>query len=508
MGVLGSIRDFFTTPSSPPVLELTAPIAAPSEPTVLAAPAPSAPTADLAKPRGTDGVIAYGGWIQSGESNSKLQGHQKWVTYTNAINAAIVATGVRYFGNLLAGTEWHAEPNPAGGAGADRGAEIVRQGLFQAEMTKPWPTVVRKGSMYRLLGFSLHATAVRVRSDGMIVYSSIAHRPQHTIEKWQRLDEQSAWTGVEQRTSSGGTYSIPLHECLYCVDDTLTDSPEGVGLLRHVIQLVNRLDRYQVLEWLAYEGDMAGTPIGRAPLEELRDASGSSDAAVNQAYVDATTATFRGVIENRIKTPELMQYLFLDSKTYQGRDPNTISTVLKWALEIVKSTTNGLPDINEVIKRLQFEIARVLGIEFALVGAEGGSYSMHEDKTSMFATNLQVTLSEMGNFATSQLARRLVALNGLDPDTCTPRCVAEPISTDKIELVTRALENMQKAKLQTNDPARNVIRKRLRLPPEPEYNAALMPLGPVKPGAPVDDPAKKAKDEKPPVKSPAKKEAA
>jgi hypothetical protein len=119
-----------------------------------------------------------------------------------------------------------------------------------------------------------------------------------------------------------------------------------------------------------------------------------------------------------------------------------------------------------VIKRVQFEIARVLGIEFALVGAEGGSYSMHEDKTSMFATNLAVTLSEMGTFATNQLARRLVALNGLDPETCTPKLVAEPISTDAMIDVSKALMNVTLAKLHPLDPARAVIRKRLRLPPE------------------------------------------
>jgi hypothetical protein len=417
------------------------------------------------KARGSDGVIAYGGYLMSGEKDSKLIGQQKWITYANAMNAAIVATGVRYFGNLLAGTEWHVEPNPAGGAAADRGVEIVEQGLIGAEMSKPWSSVVRKAAMYRLYGFSLHAAAVRRRADGMIVFSDLAHRPQWSIEQWLRPDEQSAWESVRQRTMSGEFFPIPLSECLYCVDDTLTDSPEGVGLLRHVIQLVNRLDRYQVLEWLAYEGDMAGIPIGRAPLELLKDAAGTSDAVAQAATVAAATNTLKGVIENRIKTPEALQYLLLDSATYVAAQTGQISPIQKWGLDILKGNTNGLPQINEVIKRLQFEIARVLGIEFALVGAEGGSYAMHEDKTSMFATSLSVTLAEMGNFATNQLARRLVALNGLDPDVATPKLCAEPISTDKVEATAKSLYLLQLAKLHPLDPAGAVIRERLRLPP-------------------------------------------
>lgn len=84
----------------------------------------------------------------------------------------------------------------------------------------------------------------------------------------------------------------------------------------------------------------------------------------------------------------------------------------------------------------------------------------------MFATNLSVTLSEIAKFATKQLARRLVALNGLDPETCTPTLVAEPISTDKVLDASKALVNIALAKLHPLDPARPVFRKRMRLPPE------------------------------------------
>jgi hypothetical protein len=136
------------------------------------------------------------------------------------------------------------------------------------------------------------------------------------------------------------------------------------------------------------------------------------------------------------------------------------------------------------IRRVELQIARVLGIEFALMGADGkGSYAQHEDKTSMFATNLQTTLNEMGWFATQQLGRRLVARNGLDPDTCCPRLVAEPISTEAVETACRSLALITQAGLAPDDPAENVLRGRLRLPPAPERMAEVMA-----PRAPVAEP--------------------
>ena len=441
--------------------------------------------AKSSKPPGSDGIVSYSGYLQTGERGA-LSGANKWLTYSNAINQAVVATGVRYFGNLLAGTKWTAVENPLGGEAAKRGAEIVRQGLLDAPLTHPWSMVVRKASMYRILGFSIHAVGFGRRPDGLIAYTDIAHRPQHTIDKWIRPDDTKPWEAVEQLTSSGQRYTIPLDQAFYCVDDTLTDSPEGVGLLRHVIELVRRLGAYEALEGVAYFSDMGGTPIIRAPIEEIANGASDEDALTK---ILAATAAIRDIAENRIKSPERQMFAMLDSATYRGSNPDTISGIQKWALEMVQSSTNGLAEMHQVIGRIELQIARVLGIEFAMVGggATAGSYGMHEDKTSMFASNLQTTLAEVGSFATRQLARRLIRLNGLDPDTACPTLVAEPISTDAILTVTQALAQLSMAGLRPDDPARNVIRERLRLPDEPDAApGAMMPRLPVRPTAPVD----------------------
>jgi hypothetical protein len=336
-------------------------------------------------------------------------------------------------------------------------------------MPRPWQAVVRKSAMYKLHGFSLHEWMIKKRGDGLMVFSEIQHRPQPTIYRWDKPDERQPWLGVEQLTRMGNRYIIPRGRLFYCFDDTLTDEPDGVGLLRHVVQLVEKLTFLQGLEGLGFETDLRGMPIGRAPLEDLRKAAGDNktDAEV-QKYIAEKTSQLRGKLENIIKSPEKLQWLLLDSATYRGLDPNAITAVQKWSFDLLHGEPGALPDINTAIVRLQTEIARVLGIEWAMMGGDGGAYAMHEDKTSMFATNLQNTLTELASFATNDLSRILTAFNGFDPETDTPILRAEPVSTDAIEMVCRSLAALASAGLDRRDPARNVLRRRMNLPPEPE----------------------------------------
>ena len=426
--------------------------------------------------------MSFGGFLPSDERRPELTGPQKWITYANAYHTAVIATGLRYRAGLLGGAKWHAEPNERGGANAQRGVDIVEQGLIHAQMSRPWNAVVRKASLYTLTGFSLHEWTIRQRpDDGMVVFAELAHRPQHTIDRWNKPSEQAPWDAVHQLTRAGNSYTIPRNRLFYCWDDLLTDVPDGVGLLRHVIELVRRLNVLEGLEGLGFETDLRGMPVGRAPIKALiteAEAKFGDDKDRINAHVAEKTQNLRNALASIIKSPEKLQYLLLDSGTYQGIDQNTISTVQRWALELLRGDSRGLADINVAIARLQLEIARVLGIEFALMGAgTSGSRAMHADKTSMLGMSLQTTLTEIGAFATQDLARPLVALNGLDPDTCAPTLVAEPISTDDILLVCQALQALGAAALSADDPAIPVLRDRMSLPaalpPTPEMMGML-----------------------------------
>lgn len=432
------------------------------------------------KPNGSDGVQAYGGFLPTDEQRPELTGTQKWVTYGNATNTAVVATGLRRSLDMLAGTNWHAEPNEAGGKDAERGVEIVTKGLLKAHMTKPWSAVVRKAALYRYYGFSLHEwSAARSESAKQIVFTDISHRPQYTIDRWNKPDEQMPWDAVGQLTRAGNRYTIPRGRLFHCVDDSLTDSPDGVGLFRHIVELVRRLGILEGLEGLAYETDLRGMPVGRAPLAELKAAAvadGSATPEQIQSFVLRRTQVLRSALQGIVKSPEKLQHLLLDSAPFLGADQNTFSQLQKWGFELTKGESNGVDHVANAIGRIQLEIARVLGIEFVMMGGgeSGGSRAMHGDKTQFFATNLQTILTEVAAFATNDLARSLVALNGLDPDTACPTLVAEPISTEAVETTCQSLASLAQAGLQHDDEAINVIRDRMHLPPAPEPDPEMM----------------------------------
>lgn len=456
------------------------------------------PTPNTA-PNGGDGIQAYGGWLTPDERNPELVGINKWRRFANAHHTAIVATGLRYRCNLLASAKWHAEANPRGGRDAERAVDIVTQGLLTAQMPRTWTASVRKASMFQANGFSLFEWCVKRRDDGMIVFSELGHRPPHTIQRWDKPSEQAPWQAVAQLTRQGNEFVIPRERLWYCWDDTLTDMPDGVGLLRHVIELVRRLGVLEGLEGVAYETDVRGMPIGRAPIEELRGlaeqkhGTGGSEAQI-KGFIADRTRKLRENLEGIVKTPDKLQWLLLDSATYRNADQSSVAAVQKWAFDLLKGDGRGLMELDKVIGRLQLEIARVFGIEFVMMGAgTKGSQAMHADKTSMLAASLDAALTEIGTSGTRDLARPLVALNGLDPDTCTPTLVAEPVDRHDVAAVCQALLSLSQAGLQSNDPAINVARGWMGLPDAPEPDPAMMGMlgagrGGRPPGATPPDP--------------------
>ena len=419
---------------------------------------------------GSDGVVAHGGYVQSGETSSKLQGRQKWIEYANAFSFPPVAIAALLRYALISGAKWSLVENKSGSRDAIRGAEIVQAGLLEATLDSgdTISEIAAKASMSYFNGSSLHASAMGRRKDGMVVYTDIAHRPMPTIERWLRDSDTKPFHSVEQRVN-GTPFIVPLNECLYVVERMLSDDPFGVGVLRLVIERIRRAGEYEMLEGSELFSSLGGMPIARAPLEEIA-ASAPKDETKRAEYIAARTAKLQEIVQNRIKHPSKQQWVELDSATYQGSDPNTISTVKKWDIEIVKKELQGILEGRGVIKDHHLDVARMFHVEFIYVGGgdSAGTFGMHESKVSSFAKMTQTSLNRVGTRLTQQKARRLVAANGLDPDVACPTCVPEQITMQSVLDTVAMLEGITRAGLHPKDPARNMLREQRGMPPEPE----------------------------------------
>lgn len=400
---------------------------------------------------GHPGTAIFGGFIVERERNARLTGVEKYRTYSEMLaNTAIVSAGVRFFLNLIAKADWRVEPakdqapegtegSPTSSEEAKRVAVTVRE--MMDGMDTPWVRVVRRAAMYRFYGFSVQEWTARRRDDGQVGMLDVAPRPQATIERWD-VDVTGRVIGVVQRSEqTQEEIYLPRNKIVYVVDDTLNDSPEGLGLFRHVVESVQRLRRYEELEGFSFETDLRGIPIGRAPLQELEEA-----VRLDQITPEQRMNLERGLedfIRKHVKNPQLG--MVLDSTPYRALDETASpSSVRKWDMELLEGdgANQGMDAILAAIERVNREIARVLGVEQLLLGEnDRGSFALSRDKSNNFALIVDSTLQELTSVFDRDFVGPLMRLNGW-PEELRPTLKTEAIRTRDVEQITTAVRDL------------------------------------------------------------------
>lgn len=392
---------------------------------------------------GVGGTPIVGGYILSREKEASLAGREKYTRYAEILtNIAIIGAAVRGFLNLVGSVTWKVEPKEDGGGEAEKIAETV-QAIFD-DMTSPWGKVIRRAAMYRFNGFAIQEWTAKRRDDGAIGFLDIESRPCHTIDRWD-VDEGGTLHGVVQvNPATGKDHYLPRAKLFYCVDDTLTDSPDGLGIFRHCIEPAKRIQRYAQIEGLGFETDLRGIPIGRAPIERLKGLV--AQGTITQAEADKAINEMLGFLDQHIRTAEIG--FLLESEPYRTIDEHqTPSAIPQWGLELLKGegTSASHDAIGNAINREVRSLARLLFSEHLLLGESGaGSLAMHKDKTAQFAGMVDATVGELVEGVEADLLPPLFALNGWDP-ALTPVVKAESVEYRDVVELTTALRNLATA---------------------------------------------------------------
>lgn len=410
---------------------------------------------------GTPGIVMYGGYLEDGEVDSTLRNTEKYRTYSNLLaNVTIIATGVRFFLNLVAKASWTVEPT-----NNSRKAKKIAKELeyMMGDMQTPWHRIIRRAAMYRFYGFSIQEWTAKRNDNSNIAFLDIEPRPQITIERWD-VDSSGTVLGVEQRNASDfSTVYIPRSKLVYLTDDTLNSSPEGLGLFRHLIKRATALERFEELEAYGYETDLRGIPIGRAPLAALDQMEANGE--ITRAQRAQIEAPLRNFLKKHIKNPRLA--LLLDSITYQSQDESgSPSNVPQWDIDLLKSD-NGTAqaEVAAAIERLNRDIAVLLGIEGLLLGRTNGSYALSENKSENFSLIVDSTLKEIEETFEKDFVLPIFRLNGWD-ERLRPQLKTNKIQYRDIQSITGALKDMASAgaMLMPEDPAVMELRDMLGLP--------------------------------------------
>ena len=414
---------------------------------------------------GHPGTAIYGGYVVENELDPKLTDRERYRTYSLALaNCSVAAAGVRYFLNLCAKATWTFTPSdhPDG----TRLAELTEEILTEDPDTS-WARIIRRAAMYRFYGFSIQEWTAKRRADGLMTLADVAPRAQLTIERWD-VDTTGRVLGVVQRNpqNQAETY-IPRSKILYLVDDTLNDSPQGWGLFRHIVEPVRRLARYEQLEGFAFETDLRGIPVGRAPYAELRQAEFNGQISPEQSR--GAVAPVEAFVRGMVKDPSRgVPGLILDSEVFTTTDEATRpSNQRKFDIELLQNQSSGLPDLARATARVTRDIARVLGVEVLLLGDnERGSHALAQDKTNQFSLTVDATLDELAQGFTRDLLRTIWHLNGW-PEEAMPEMSPEAIAYRDVEQVGQVLSDMARAgaPLDPDDPAINEVRALMGLSP-------------------------------------------
>ena len=418
------------------------------------------------KEMGTSGTPVYGGFLYSAERSTDWQGQQRYRTSSEiAVNVSIVAAGIHYFLNLVSRPAWVVRPADDESAEAKELAEFMED-VIKNTLTS-WPNIVRKAGMYRFHGFGIQEWTAKKREDGFVGLQDIEARPQHTIEQWDVADDGKV-KGVFQRSpQTGELLGIPRGKFIYLVEDMLTDSPEGLGIYRHLLEPYQRLKVYLDLEARAFERDLRGIPIGRAPIKQI-----NNDVATGKITQAQATAMIQGMRDFvQLATKKSDTGLLLDSQPFESiaADGPKIAGVPQWSLDLLQGSASGLPDLANAIDRIQREMARIIGTESLMMGDVGGNRALAQDKSRNLYMIANAVLGDISSAFEHDIIEPIWTLNGF-PDELRPTFEVEDVAFKDVAEVTNALRDLATAGavLAPDDPVINDVRDLLGVSqPEP-----------------------------------------
>jgi hypothetical protein len=156
----------------------------------------------------------------------------------------------------------------------------------------------------------------------------------------------------------------------------------------------------------------------------------------------------------------------LDSSVYRSTDDGaTPSGSKQYDLEILKGDASGQQEIGAAIERKIRGIARILGVEFLLLGSDSkGSHALSESKTESFSLLVDSTLVELASATAKDVVGSLWELNGFE-DELRPTPTPDRVQFRTIGEITAAIKDMAIAgvPLDPEDDAVNELRGLLGL---------------------------------------------
>ena len=387
---------------------------------------------------GATGLKRTGGYVNE-EFLPQLSGRRARMVYREmSSNDAITGGQLRAIKLLLRQAKWRVEP---GGTTTNdvKAAELITQ--CQNDMSHTWEDfVVEAGSMLEF-GWSAFELVYKKRqgpmpggktptsfyNDGFIGWRKFGFRSQDSLLHWVYSDEDEGLAGLVQLPPPKyRPIAIPIEKLLLFRPSTAKNNPEGESILRQSYRSWYLKKKYEEIEAIGIERDLAGLPVGRVPASLFHAPDGTPEAEMLAAWKKMV---------RQIRRDEQEGIVLPTAFDHEGKGD-------MYSLDLLSSGGGRSFDINGTIVRLEQRQLLTTMQDFLLLGTtDTGSYAMHADKTGLFRTALNSYAQAIASVLNRYAIPRLLQLNSIEVDVL-PKFVVENIAGTSLTELGSFMQSM------------------------------------------------------------------
>ena len=331
---------------------------------------------------------------------------------------------------LIRGAEWHVQPASASEEDQDA-ANFLESCMNDMEVS--WANTITEILSMLTYGWSFHEILYKVRrgphesnlkfhsryTDGKFGWRGFPIRSQASWEKWI-FDDNGELVAFQQRPEpTYDLYTIPLTKGLLFRTRVSRGNPEGRSLLRNAYRPYYFKQRFEEIEGIGIERDLAGLPVLKTP-EDL----------------DLWDDEDPDMVKLRNQAETLVSSIRRDSQ--EG-----IILPAGWELSLLSSGSTRTINIGEVIQRYDTRIAITMLSDLVLIGngSKTGSFAMADVKQSMLSNALQAQLYNIADVFNQSAVPQLFELNSWDLNEL-PKIVPGQINSPSLKEVAVMLRAM------------------------------------------------------------------
>ena len=299
---------------------------------------------------------------------------------------------------LIRNVHWGVQP---GGAEVidEECAVFVESCLY--DMEDSWTGTLSEILSFLVYGWSAHEIVYKRRmgrkrdrtlnskhNDGLIGWQKLPIRAQDTLYQWEYGGRDDLLGMTQMPPPDFGLITIPIEKLLLFRAESRKGNPEGRSILRNAYRSWYFKKRFQEIEGVGIERDLAGLPVLVAPE--------GTDIWSNDPEIVQVRAVAEALVKNIRR--DSMEGIVLPSG---------------WELKLLSTGGKRNFDTNATIDRYDTRMAMTVLADFVLLGHQQvGSFALSDNKTEMFSLAIGAFLDIICEEFNKKAIPYLVDVNG------------------------------------------------------------------------------------------------